>query len=101
MGGAVQNEILVLDKAFDFLKKIDGKSSGKVELGSLVILNNQDQEKYLFLVPESAGGISVEVDSKKVFTVSLESGLGRALINKAVGEKILFNDQEFEVVSVE
>jgi len=60
----------------------------RATLGSLVVLlDENDVERYLFLGP-TAGGLKVVVDGIEVVVITLSSPLGRALHNKAVDDEV-------------
>ncbi len=59
-----------------------------IDISALVTLQDESgQQKIYFLLP-SQGGVKLKVDQKEVSTVSPESPLGRALIDKRVGQAI-------------
>lgn len=67
--------------------------SGKTKLWSVVETSNNGQRFIASLVPENAGGIKVE----DVNLISVNAGLGQALVNRHLGEKFIFNNQEYIV----
>ncbi|OGY38711.1 MAG: hypothetical protein A2418_03490 [Candidatus Brennerbacteria bacterium RIFOXYC1_FULL_41_11] len=100
MAGAIQNDIRAVESAAILLKNSASKVAKVTGVGSLVFVEENNQEKYFFIVPESAGGFSVITDGKEIFVVALTSPIGNTLINKRLGELVLFNDRNLKIVSI-
>jgi len=78
----------------NILTKIDmGKAFSKVEFGSLVMTS---QGTYFL----SIGLGEIEVGEKKYFAISPASPLGQALLNKVVGDKVLFLDKDYVIAEI-
>ena len=55
MAGAIQNDIRAVESAAILLKNSASKVAKVTGVGSLVFVEENNQEKYFFIVPESAG----------------------------------------------
>ncbi|WP_303917631.1 GreA/GreB family elongation factor [Draconibacterium sediminis] len=73
----------------DLKKKFD-----KVEFGSLV-----SDGKNLYFIATALG--KIEVDGKNCFCISLASPIGKALQNKAVGDKVSFMGRTIEIMAID
>ena len=69
------------------------KKSSSVDFGSLVVTNHG---KYMV----SVGLGVIEVDKEKYFAISLASPLGKELDGKRVGDKLVFQGREIEIVEI-
>jgi transcription elongation GreA/GreB family factor len=65
-----------------------------IELGSLVATN----QGYYFL---SVGMGIIVLEKKSVQTISLQSPIGKQLLNKQKGDTFMFKDKCYEIISVE
>ncbi|WP_019614822.1 hypothetical protein [Psychromonas ossibalaenae] len=90
--------------AFKKLSRSAGAVNSCACLGSLVVLlDMQDNEKYIFLGP-AAGGLKVTFAEKEIVVVTPGSPLGTALINREAGEEVSVLIAEkvscYEIISV-
>ncbi len=74
--------------AFKKLNISDAPSKSTVCLGALVVLLDiEDNKKYLFFGP-SAGGLKVTFAEKEIVVVTPSSPLGKAMLNREVGDQL-------------
>lgn len=84
------NEVL---KQRDFLKNLSAKPSLKVEKGALV-----KTEKGLFYISVSMSNI--DVDGNKIFCISPDSPLAKALEGKTQSETITLNNVNHKIIEI-
>lgn len=76
-----------MTKALSLLEDISGTSSGVVENGSIVILNqNGVHNGYILLNAKGAAGVSVIHDGRKYTVITPQSPLGKALAGRKKGD---------------
>jgi len=77
------------DADIEAFKALPSNTSSKhAEVGSLVILVDQnDVERYLFLGP-TAGGVKVSIDGIEVVVITLSSPLGKAVHMKEADDEV-------------
>jgi len=93
----IEKNLIQLNK-FEILKnellKIDvHKTHNKVEYGSMVFTS---ENKYYI----SIGLGKIEVNNELVFCISLNSPIGKILLNKKAGEKIIFQGKEINILKI-
>jgi transcription elongation GreA/GreB family factor len=93
----IEKNLIQLNK-FEILKnellKIDvHKTHNKVEYGSMVFTS---ENKYYI----SIGLGKIEVNNELVFCISLNSPIGKILLNKKAGEKIIFQGKEIIILKI-
>ncbi|MEH6452207.1 MAG: GreA/GreB family elongation factor [Psychromonas sp.] len=72
-------------------KKLNHLASDKVKSGALVLLlDENDHEKWLFLGP-AAGGLKIVFDNKTIVVVTVSSPLGKAINQAEVGQEVNVN----------
>ena len=76
----------------------------KVALGRLIeLIDNNDKSHFYFIGP-SAGGLKVECSQYCFMVVTPASPLGKAMMNRQLGEEFVLNvmqqQTEFEIVSI-
>ncbi|WP_022939912.1 GreA/GreB family elongation factor [Psychromonas hadalis] len=72
-------------------KKLNNTACEKVSLGALVLLlDEKDNEKWLFLGPV-AGGLKVFFEGKSIVVITLSSPLGQAINQADVGQEVSVN----------
>ncbi|RCX02510.1 GreA/GreB family elongation factor [Marinomonas foliarum] len=89
-------------KTFDIFNEDDA-----IELWCLVALKIIDSvnevEKY-FIISPCAGGLTVEINGKSIYLVTISSPVGKALLGKMVGEEVelLQNGKQaaYEITSI-
>ena len=77
----LQGEILELQDRVNSAKIVENKQTGKVQVGSKVLISLDGKEEKIEIVGPG------EVDSLKG-KISYESPLGKAVLNKSVGDKM-------------
>lgn len=70
-----------------------------IAAGALIELESSEGTNTYFLLP-FAGGRKVEVDGETIQTLTTESPLGAELLDKVVGDEVIFRGRSFEVASV-
>ena len=98
--GFLEGRILELEKTIQNVKIIEEqKQTGKVRIGSTVLLINASNEKQKFQIvgPEEANPLEEKI--------SFESPLGQALLNKSEGDKIkvktLERENQYKILKIE
>ncbi len=73
------------------------RSSDKVVLGSVVVID-QGYGPMHYFIAISAG--RVEVEDQKFYVISPQAPLAQQLINKKIGDKLLFNEREMILLDI-
>lgn len=84
-----------------FERKEAAKSQDSASLWSLVELVSVNTDLPLtkcFFIAPCAGGLSVEVSSRKILVVTLSSPVGKALIGKEAGEELMLSQNGVKVM---
>lgn len=71
----------------------------EIELGALVSVTQNGQERHYFVGP-GAAGVTLNVQGTTVTVITLEAPLGSALSGLGVDDVLTFNDAELEVLRV-
>ncbi|MEW5805395.1 MAG: hypothetical protein AB1721_01540 [Patescibacteria group bacterium] len=101
MGNQIRTELANLGKAISFFEKFESNLNEIVQIGSLVGLVNNSEKKYFFLVPENSGGIKMGLYKQEIYTVSVESELGKMLLGKRIGEGVILpNNKKFKIETI-
>ncbi len=96
----ISAQIKVVDSVINFFQSLGSQKFDSVQIGSLVLVNDNGGEKYFFLVPEDGGGITIKLEKREIQTVSSESVLGKILLNKKIDQDVILpNNKIFKVVS--
>jgi len=86
----LEGRILELKEIICQAKIIEKKENGKVQIGSMVLINsNGDKEKFQIVEPEEA--------NPQEGKISYQSPLGEALLGKSVGAKIKMKTPEGKI----
>jgi len=86
----LEGRILELKEIICQAKIIEKKENGKVQIGSMVLINsNGDKEKFQIVEPEEA--------NPQEGKISYQSPLGEALLSKSVGAKIKMKTPEGKI----
>lgn len=105
LADAQKARVAALERAVKALAEgpIPGKSSS-VTTGSLVEAESEGQSRWFFLLP-AAAGVTVELGGKKISVLGHESPVGRALLDKSIGDTIEVRGpggvKEYEIVALE
>nr|WP_209401900.1 GreA/GreB family elongation factor [Pseudozobellia sp. WGM2] len=87
-------QLMEAEKMKAVLNKVNiDNESTSVALGSLV-----KTSKTFYFIAISAGEFKVGEDA--VFCISVGTPIGRLLLGKSVGDSILFNENQFEILSI-
>lgn len=87
-------QLLQVDLLKPVLEKIKiGASSEKIALGSWVVTNTAS-----YFIAVSAGAYTT--NGSTVFCISPKSPIGQELLGKAVGESIMFRDEEQHILEI-
>ncbi|NMR24116.1 transcription elongation factor GreAB [Pseudoalteromonas sp. NEC-BIFX-2020_015] len=86
------NECHMSIKAFE--KAFKEPSSTKVTIGSLVCLSDEDDVLNWYFIGPYSGGLKVTIKSISVYVLTPLSPLGKALLNKEVGDDVSFSAGE-------
>lgn len=88
------NQLAEIQKIKQIFSKVDvSKSSKIVGLGSVVYTSNAN-----YFIAISAGKLKVENDF--FFAISANTPMGQLLLSKTIGNIIVYNNSEFEVINV-
>jgi transcription elongation GreA/GreB family factor len=88
------HQLAEIEKLKENLSKVDAKvTSSIVGLGSVVLTS---QANYFIAI--SAG--QLEVDSQSFFAISPNTPIGLLLMGKAVGDEVVFREQNFLINSI-
>lgn len=94
-----------LAESIQLLRFMELVTSQSVQLGTLVTLENLDDESVRTLFVAPVGGIEVEISEHKITLIHTKTPMGRALLDKRQGDefvlKIANKEREFEVLSVQ
>jgi transcription elongation GreA/GreB family factor len=69
------------------------KKNSKADVGSLVITN---KGKYFIAV----GFGKIQMEKETIYGISIDSPIGKELLNKTKGNTFIFNKQKFEILEV-
>ena len=96
--GFMEKRIKELKETVAQAKIVESKNSGKVEIGSTVFISsNNGKQKFQVVSPEEADIIQEKI--------SFESPLGKALMDKQKGDKVVLDtpggQTEYKVIKIE
>lgn len=88
------------------LKEIDlSKECKTIRVGMVVKVEENQDETYYFILPSNCGGQSIEFEGLEITTISADSSIGQALLNKRVGDivnfKVLSGLRTFKIIRIE
>ena len=78
-----------------FEEEINFNPTSKIQIGSLVEIESNDEKQYFFLLPK-IGGLKIEVDGKNIMTLTSEAPMTQAILDKKVGDKVEINIAEIQ-----
>jgi len=90
----IENEIKKL-RNFSILENKE-----KVTLGSLVEININNNDQFVFLTPCS-GGQKIEVGDMRIFTINKEAPISSVIFGKKIGETARFNGKLITIKNIE
>ena len=73
-----------------FEDETDSNSAQRIQMGSLVKVENGGEEQYFFLLPK-VGGLKIEIDGKNITTLTLKAPMSQAILDKKIGDKVEIN----------
>lgn len=71
----------------------------KIEVGAVIELVSQKKSTWTIILP-TGGGQNFEFENRRINVITPNSPLGRAAIGKYVGDSVVINGREFEIVSI-
>jgi len=78
-----------IQRCISTLKEIDPYKNYKViGVGTIVKVEENQNEDYYFILPSDCGNQSVELEGQEVLAITIKSPIAQALVNKKVGDKI-------------
>ena len=81
------NKVVELESAIEAFENLkDQTTTGAIEIGSLVELEQDDFVEF-YLIGPTAGGTEVELSGKKVLVITPESPLGGQLMDHETGDQ--------------
>jgi transcription elongation GreA/GreB family factor len=80
------------------VREFDDASAARLS-ALVLLLDEQDQEKRVFLTP-AAGGLTVCFEGTDILLVTPASPLGRALIGSLCGDLLRVGGKEYEIVEI-
>lgn len=83
---ATARRLQALDRLIATFQQIENKRNDRVQLGSLVQIEEDEKTFYILIVPEGAGGQSFKEGNEHVQSVAITSPMGRAFLSKEVGD---------------
>ena len=98
----IQDGKKALEKLIKGLDQLAGYSNNEIQEGSIVSMSmKDDSEKQLncFLVPYGAGQ-QLQLGDKSLLTVTSDSTLGKALLNRCAGNEVALASEEREIVFI-
>jgi hypothetical protein len=103
-GQAMRAEALLEEiQVLRFLPLTRVGPSDPIETGALVMLDSEDGERCLFLLPHG-GGTEVRVGATPVLVVTPASPMGQAIVGRSVGDELELRVRgalrEYEIVAV-
>ena len=72
--------------AINTIQQFEEHKSTIIQIDSIAEINENGKLIIYYIVPEAAGGEKLDLGAIKINTISISSPIGRALINKKVGE---------------
>ncbi len=82
------NKVMELESAIEAFENLqDQTTTGAIEIGSLVELE-QDDFVELYLIGPTAGGTEVVLNEKEVLVITQESPLGSQLMDQETGDQL-------------
>ena len=98
------NKVVELESAIEAFENLkDQTTTGAIEIGSLVELEQDDLVEY-YLIGPTAGGTEVKLNEKEVLVITPESPLGSQLMDHETGDQLTFElggrQQKATVLSV-
>ncbi|MFC0117297.1 GreA/GreB family elongation factor [Pseudoalteromonas xiamenensis] len=73
-------------KEYESVLKI---SSDKVQVGSLIMLADDEETEYWYFLGPSQGGLKLEYKNRVVWTITPASPMGSKLVGREVGDEIV------------
>lgn len=90
----VGNQFKEVENMFETLNKIDVSAPATiVHLGSIVFTTNVN-----YFIAISAG--KIDIGDECFYAISSSTPIGKLLMSKAVGDKVVFRDQEFSIKKI-
>lgn len=78
----------------------DFNEESKVALTALIELESESGEHNFYFLGPKNGGIEIEYKKHKILLITPSSPIGRKLIGRQVGDCIIMNKKELEIVSL-
>lgn len=103
LAAGASRRIAGLRQQLAFFEVMKDPTGARIQVGSLVCLEDEQGARWCFVVPGSGGG-TVDVDGAGVALVSATSPLGRAMVGSEEGDAVAWETprgpRELEVVEV-
>lgn len=96
--------LLELERSLAYFKQLTPQPLDSIQLGSLVVLNDEHDEQQPFLLAADAGGLKIPYQQHTITVITSKAPLGKAMVGKSTGEdfalKIAGKDRYFKVLSI-
>lgn len=96
--------LLELERSLAYFKQLTPQPLDSIQLGSLVVLNDEHDEQQPFLLAADAGGLKIPCQQHTITVITSKAPLGKAMVGKSTGEdfalKIAGKDRYFKVLSI-
>jgi len=79
------------------------KSNDVIEIGSLVLTCNEQEQPFYYFISPVAGGLKISFMNKEITLITPNAPLGKALMHQAVDEEIEFgeaNKQHLNILTI-
>jgi len=80
--------LLELERALAYFKQLQPVAATKIQLPSLVVIEDECGKQQTMLLAADAGGLKVSMQQQVICVITHQSPLGRALLGKEVGDPI-------------
>jgi transcription elongation GreA/GreB family factor len=89
---AIAQKITGLDELIGRIRNMP-VSQGRIQLGALARIVEEERQYYVLFVPEGAGGREIELTERemRIITIAPTSPVGRALLRKEAGDEVEIN----------
>lgn len=77
-----------LDKVIGLIQQLGTKKTDNIQIGSAVLVDENGKTICFYIVPDGAGGQNLIIEDAAIQTISENSIIGNALVNKKSGQTV-------------
>jgi len=102
LASAQADRVLELEQNIHTIKQlpISKVNTEKVHIGTIVsIQQNQEEQQHYFLLP-CCGGTSIEYEGKEIIIITPQAPMGQAMLHKEQGSQFMFREKTYNIKNI-